>query len=40
MTTAALVLHAVALVVMFGVRSWVQHRRTGVDRPRHLRHPG
>ena len=29
MTTAALVLYAVALVVLFGVRSWVQHRRTG-----------
>jgi protein-S-isoprenylcysteine O-methyltransferase Ste14 len=29
MTTAALVLYAVALVVLFGVRSWLQHRRTG-----------
>jgi protein-S-isoprenylcysteine O-methyltransferase Ste14 len=29
MTTAALVLYAVALVVLFGVRSWVQQRRTG-----------
>ena len=29
MTVAALVLYAVALVVLFGVRSWVQHRRTG-----------
>lgn len=29
MTTAALVLYAVALVVLFGVRSVVQHRRTG-----------
>ena len=29
MTAAALVLYVVALVVLFGVRSWVQHRRTG-----------
>lgn len=29
MTVAALVLHVVALVVLFGVRSWVQQRRTG-----------
>jgi protein-S-isoprenylcysteine O-methyltransferase Ste14 len=29
MTTAALVLYVVALVVLFGVRSWVQQRRTG-----------
>ncbi|SFP02681.1 Protein-S-isoprenylcysteine O-methyltransferase Ste14 [Geodermatophilus dictyosporus] len=29
MTTAALVLYVVALVVLFGVRSWVQYRRTG-----------
>jgi protein-S-isoprenylcysteine O-methyltransferase Ste14 len=29
MTTAALVLYVVALVVLFGVRSWVQRRRTG-----------
>ncbi|WP_164702161.1 isoprenylcysteine carboxylmethyltransferase family protein [Modestobacter sp. KNN46-3] len=29
MTAVALVLYVVALVVLFGVRSWVQHRRTG-----------
>jgi protein-S-isoprenylcysteine O-methyltransferase Ste14 len=29
MTVAALVLYTVALVVLFGVRSWLQHRRTG-----------
>ena len=29
MTTTALVLYIVALVVLFGVRSWVQQRRTG-----------
>jgi protein-S-isoprenylcysteine O-methyltransferase Ste14 len=29
MTTAALVLYGLALVVLFGVRSWVQLRRTG-----------
>jgi protein-S-isoprenylcysteine O-methyltransferase Ste14 len=29
MTTAALVLYVVALVGLFGVRSWVQYRRTG-----------
>jgi protein-S-isoprenylcysteine O-methyltransferase Ste14 len=29
MTTAALALYVVALVMLFGVRSWVQHRRTG-----------
>jgi protein-S-isoprenylcysteine O-methyltransferase Ste14 len=29
MTTAALVLYVLALVVLFGVRSWVQYRRTG-----------
>lgn len=29
MTVVALVLYLVALVVLFGVRSWVQHRRTG-----------
>ena len=29
MTTAALVLYVLALVVLFGGRSWVQHRRTG-----------
>ena len=29
MSTVALVLYVVALVVLFGVRSWVQHRRTG-----------
>jgi protein-S-isoprenylcysteine O-methyltransferase Ste14 len=29
MTTAALALYVLALVVLFGVRSWVQHRRTG-----------
>jgi protein-S-isoprenylcysteine O-methyltransferase Ste14 len=29
MTKAALALYVVALVVLFGVRSWVQHRRTG-----------
>ena len=29
MTTAAPTLYVVALVVLFGVRSWVQHRRTG-----------
>ena len=29
MTTAALVLYVLALVVLFGVRSWVQWRRTG-----------
>jgi len=29
MTVAALVLYVVALVVLFGVRSWVQQRRTG-----------
>jgi hypothetical protein len=29
MTTAALVLYVLALVVLFGVRSAVQHRRTG-----------
>ena len=29
MSAAALVLYVVALVVLFGVRSWVQHRRTG-----------
>jgi protein-S-isoprenylcysteine O-methyltransferase Ste14 len=29
MTTAALVLYVLAVVVLFGVRSWVQHRRTG-----------
>ena len=29
MTTTALVLYAVALVALFGARSWVQHRRTG-----------
>jgi hypothetical protein len=28
-TVAALVLYVVALVVLFGVRSWVQRRRTG-----------
>jgi protein-S-isoprenylcysteine O-methyltransferase Ste14 len=28
-TVAALVLYVVALVVLFGVRSWVQQRRTG-----------
>jgi protein-S-isoprenylcysteine O-methyltransferase Ste14 len=29
MSTVALVLYTVALVVVFGLRSWVQHRRTG-----------
>ena len=29
MTAAALVLYVVALVVLFGVRSWIQLRRTG-----------
>lgn len=29
MTAVALGLYVVALVVLFGVRSWVQHRRTG-----------
>jgi protein-S-isoprenylcysteine O-methyltransferase Ste14 len=29
MAVVALVLYVVALVVIFGVRSWVQHRRTG-----------
>ena len=29
MSTVALVLYVVALVVLFGVRSWVQRRRTG-----------
>jgi protein-S-isoprenylcysteine O-methyltransferase Ste14 len=29
MTLAAVVLYAVALVLLFGVRSWVQRRRTG-----------
>jgi protein-S-isoprenylcysteine O-methyltransferase Ste14 len=29
MTVAALVLYIVALVVLFGVRSWIQRRRTG-----------
>ena len=29
MSAVALVLYVVALVVLFGVRSWVQHRRTG-----------
>ncbi len=29
MTTVALVLYVTALVVLFGVRSWVQYRRTG-----------
>jgi protein-S-isoprenylcysteine O-methyltransferase Ste14 len=29
MSTVALVLYVVALVVIFGVRSWLQHRRTG-----------
>ena len=29
MTTAALVLYVLALVVLFGVRSAVRHRRTG-----------
>jgi protein-S-isoprenylcysteine O-methyltransferase Ste14 len=29
MTTAALVLYVLTLVVLFGVRSWVQYRRTG-----------
>jgi protein-S-isoprenylcysteine O-methyltransferase Ste14 len=29
MTAVALALYIVALVVLFGVRSWVQHRRTG-----------
>jgi protein-S-isoprenylcysteine O-methyltransferase Ste14 len=29
MTTTALILYVLALVVLFGVRSWVQHRRTG-----------
>ncbi|SDE91364.1 Protein-S-isoprenylcysteine O-methyltransferase Ste14 [Blastococcus fimeti] len=29
MTVVALVLYLAALVVLFGVRSWVQHRRTG-----------
>ncbi len=29
MTVTALVLYAVALVVLFGVRSWLQYRRTG-----------
>ncbi|MCZ2809960.1 isoprenylcysteine carboxylmethyltransferase family protein [Modestobacter sp. VKM Ac-2979] len=29
MIVVALVLYVVALVVLFGVRSWVQHRRTG-----------
>lgn len=29
MTTTALALYVLALVVLFGVRSWVQHRRTG-----------
>ncbi|MDT0276165.1 methyltransferase family protein [Blastococcus goldschmidtiae] len=29
MTVAALVLYVMALVVLFGVRSWVQQRRTG-----------
>ena len=29
MTTVALILYVVALVVLFGVRSWVQQRRTG-----------
>lgn len=29
MSTAALVLYVAALIVLFGVRSWVQHRRTG-----------
>src|SRR4051794_22609798 len=29
MSTVALVLYAAALVVVFGLRSWVQHRRDG-----------
>ena len=29
MSTVALVLYAVALIVIFGVRSWLQRRRTG-----------
>jgi protein-S-isoprenylcysteine O-methyltransferase Ste14 len=29
MSTVALVLYTVALAVVFGLRSWVQHRRTG-----------
>ncbi len=29
MTTVALVLYVTALVVLFGVRSWLQYRRTG-----------
>lgn len=29
MSAVALVLYVVALVVLFGVRSWMQHRRTG-----------
>jgi len=29
MSVAALVLYVLALIVLFGVRSWVQHRRTG-----------
>jgi hypothetical protein len=29
MTTAALALYVLAIVVLFGVRSWVQDRRTG-----------
>jgi hypothetical protein len=29
MTALALVLYVVAVVVLFLVRSWVQHRRTG-----------
>ena len=29
MTVAALVLYVLALVLLFGVRSWIQHRRTG-----------
>jgi protein-S-isoprenylcysteine O-methyltransferase Ste14 len=29
MTTMALVLYVIALIVLFGVRSWVQRRRTG-----------
>ncbi len=29
MTTVALVLYVIALVVLFGVRSWLQYRRTG-----------
>ena len=29
MSAVALVLYVVALIVLFGVRSWVQHRRTG-----------